>query len=90
MKLIALAFAALLAGCGTSPQMTLATEQAMVIAAGVNDEMLNAAEFTICYGASIGSIRRRFGDPERSQVWQDLCNPADDFIPSGIRGVRTQ
>jgi len=71
----------LLAGCTTSPTLTDATEQAVIIGAQINDDILDAAEFTICYGASIGSIRRRFGDPERSQVWQDLCNPADEFAP---------
>ena len=81
MRLIALTFAALLAGCSTSPQMTVATEQATAIGAALNDDILDAAEFTICYGASVGSIRRRFGDPERSDVWQALCNLKDDFAP---------
>jgi hypothetical protein len=85
MKFLVLIFAALLVGCSTSPQLTVATEQATAIGAALNDDMLNAAEFTICYGASIGSIRRRFGDPERSLVWQALCNPTEDFFPVGIQ-----
>lgn len=82
MKLIlALIFAALLAGCSSSPTLTVVTEQAAAIDARTNDDLLDTAEFINCEGASIGSIRRKFGDPERSQVWQDLCNPADDFAP---------
>lgn len=45
----------------------------------VNDEALNAAEFTICHGASIGSIRRHYGSPEKSRIWTELCNSVDAF-----------
>ena len=82
MKAIILAATvAMLAGCSTSQTIRTATERAAVHGAELNDDILNAAEFTICYGASVGSIRRRFGNPERAVVWQGLCNPEDNFTP---------
>ena len=50
-------------------------------AAEISDEALNAAEFTICRGASIGSIRCHYGEPSRARVWMDLCNSTDAFSP---------
>jgi hypothetical protein len=48
----------------------------------LNDGAVTAAEFTLCYGASVGSIRRSFGTPARAKVWTDLCNYTDDFVLS--------
>ncbi len=42
-----------------------------------NDTAVDTAKFTLCWGASIGSIRREFGsDPE---VWKLLCAQDDDL-----------
>lgn len=51
-------------------------------ASEINDEALNTAEFTICHGASVGSIRRHYGSPEKSKIWAELCNSVDDFSPN--------
>jgi len=48
----------------------------------INDEALNTAEFTICHGATVGSIRRHYGSPEKSKIWAELCNSVDDFNPN--------
>ena len=49
--------------------------------ARINDGALNAAEFVICHGASVGSIRRHYGDPEKAAIWAALCNSQDEFSP---------
>ncbi len=51
-------------------------------ASEVNDAALNTAEFTICHGASVGSVRRHYGSPEKSKIWAELCNSVDDFNPA--------
>ncbi len=50
-------------------------------AAQANDKALQAAVFTICYGASVGSVRRMFGDEAGRKIWGELCNRADKFNP---------
>lgn len=40
-------------------------------AADASDEAVKSAEFIICKGASVGSIRRAYGD--RPEVWAELC-----------------
>ena len=37
--------------------------------AEVNDEAIEAAAFTLCYAASVGSMRRSFTPEEREQLW---------------------
>lgn len=49
-------------------------------AATVNDEALNTAEWTICYAASIGAIRRKYSTPEKAKVWRELCSTGE-FSP---------
>ena len=39
--------------------------------AEVYDTAVGTAVFTLCWGASVGSIRREFGD--RPEVWSGLC-----------------
>jgi len=66
----ALMFAAFcLSGCAT---IGTAVEKG----ADANDSAVQAAEFTLCQGASVGSIRRAFGT--RPEIWRELC--ADDFV----------
>ena len=50
--------------------------------AKVNDEVLKAAEFSICNGASIGSIKRRFNTPELAKLWRELCKENQGFTPN--------
>jgi len=50
-------------------------------AAEVNDKALDAAQFTICNGASIGSIKRRFNTPELAKLWREICEEKQGFTP---------
>lgn len=50
-------------------------------ASKVNDEALKTAEFTICNGASVGSIRRRFNTPELAEIWRQVCEEQQGFKP---------
>jgi hypothetical protein len=66
----------ILSGCVLGPTIT---EQA----SDANDEAVRSAEFVLCRGASVGSIRRAFGD--RPEVWAALCKepvPAEFVRPS--------
>ena len=56
-------------------------DRAVDKAAQVSDEALNAAEFTICKGASVGSVRRHYGSPDKARIWAALCNSTDVFSP---------
>lgn len=52
-------------------KQTLATKGAEFM-----DEGLNDAEWFMCYAASVGSVRRRYGKSvERSTAWRELCEP---------------
>ena len=42
-------------------------------ASDANDKALVTAEFTVCRGASVGSVLRRYNTPELAAIWQDLC-----------------
>lgn len=61
-------------GCST-------LESALGTLADANDESLKAAEFTVCHGASVGSIRRRFNTPELAELWQKMCTEQQGFRP---------
>ena len=50
-------------------------------AASANDTAITTAEWTICRGASVGSVRRAYGDVERAEIWRKLCASSDDFSP---------
>lgn len=39
-----------------------------------NDEAVKSAVFTLCNGASIGSIKREFDTDKKLQTWRDLCD----------------
>ncbi len=41
-----------------------------------NDTAVDTAKFTLCGGASVGSIRREFGD--KPEVWKALCEQDDE------------
>jgi len=49
--------------------------------AKANDDAVTASEFTICYGASVGAIRRSFNTPERIEAWKTMCLKEDGFTP---------
>lgn len=56
------------------------TEQAVRRGADANDRAVRSAEFVLCQGASVGAIRRAYGD--RPTVWDALCRSGDDFRPT--------
>ena len=81
-----LALAALLAGCGFTPQGDAVRDAVKARGAQAYDEGLENAEWFICQAASIGSVRRRYGDSEpRLIAYRTLCE-----LPSAgsIVGVR--
>jgi len=61
-------------GCDTVPVKELANR-----GADLNDDALEAAEFTVCYGASVGSIRRKYGSSELAKIWREFCNQTDSL-----------
>jgi len=72
---LALAIATILSGCAGISSI-------VDRAANINDKALEAAEFSICQGASIGSVKRRFNTPELARLWQDFCREGQGFIPN--------
>jgi len=46
---------------------------AVVKVAEINDEALKSAEFTICNGASVGSVERRYNSKELLQARKVIC-----------------
>lgn len=53
--------------------------------ASANTEAVEASVFTICEGASVGSIRREFDTPEKVDVWKRLCSSEGVFTPNPER-----
>lgn len=60
----------LLSGCST---------QLINRGAEANDSAVNASFFTLCRGASIGSILRKFDTEEKAETWMSLCMPGSKF-----------
>jgi hypothetical protein len=73
-KLIVLLAVLILSGCAVLDPL-------IGKAAKVNDGALKAAEFSICNGASIGSVKRRFNTPELAKLWRELCEEKQGFTP---------
>jgi hypothetical protein len=63
----------LLAGCASDVMISRA--------AGANDSALDGAVFMVCNGASVGSVRRRFGTEEQAQIWRELCEQHQGWKP---------
>lgn len=74
MKNTLIACALLLSGCA-------GLETAVDRGAQANDAAVEAAKFCLCWGCSVGSIRREFGDIDRAELWQSLCKSPDGFLP---------
>ena len=73
-SLTVIIFTLAITGCST-------IESAIGRAAEVNDNALDTAHFTVCNGASIGSIRRKFNTPELAELWRKLCEEKQGFTP---------
>lgn len=50
-----------------------AIQTAVGKASSLNDEALKSSEFTICRGASVGSVLRRYNTKELADAWVRLC-----------------
>ena len=73
MKVLCILGLMTLAGCGTFDTVK---EVVAVKGAEIMDDTLNDSEWFICNGASVGSVRRRYGDSsDRSFAWRQLCEP---------------
>lgn len=70
--LIACAF--MLTGCA-------GVENVIERGAQANDSAVKSAEFVICQGASVGSIRRAYGTEDRAALWRELCATGTHFTP---------
>lgn len=47
-------------------------------AASANDKAIDSAIFGLCYGFSVGSIKRKFNTPQLIKLYNDLCDLNDD------------
>jgi len=47
--------------------------------AKIYDKTLIEAEDYLCNVASVGSIKRRYGNPERAKVYSDLCKSNENI-----------
>ena len=82
-------FVCLIFGCiMTSLTACSAMDRIVSVGAKANDQALDAAEFTICKAATVGSIRRRYGSKEQAATWRGLCDSIekDNFSPEVTGG----
>ena len=77
-KALALVFALALAGCGFTPGGgDLIRDVVNQRGAQAFDAGLANSEWFICFAASIGSVKRRYGaDPTRAEAYKNLCGGA--------------
>ena len=68
MWIVAILMSTMMTGCVPSKTELAST------GAGLMDDALDIAIWQMCFGASIGSLRREFADnQERIRAWQELC-----------------
>ena len=70
----------LLGGCGLTGRGDLTREVAKDKGAAVADQLLLNAEWWVCYGASIGSLKRRYG---QTQATADVLNAYCNIVAGG-------
>lgn len=64
-----------LAGCADKSEMALKGAQVM-------DQATDVAVWQLCYGASVGALRREFrGDTKRIEAWRTLCEGTSPMLP---------
>ena len=64
----------LLAGCGLTPQGDAVRSGIATKGAELADNALENAEWVVCFAASIGSVKRRYGvTPERAKEYSNFC-----------------
>ncbi len=70
-KMIAIIIALSLSGCASYQAGKIA-----IVSKGaeLSDEILTTAEWTVCYAASVGSIKRRYGmSVDRANLYREFC-----------------
>ena len=80
MKAIIIAAALFLGACSADAIRTTLSEGG----AKFMDQALTDAEWVLCYGASIGSVKRRYGG-SKADTYNALCKPngSDGIITDG-------
>lgn len=70
-----------LSACGLTPQGDAIREYVKETGATVADNALENAEWVICYAATVGSVKRRYGtSPESMAVYNEFCRAKDADI----------
>lgn len=78
---IAAVAALALSSCGFTPQGDLIRDAVKAKGAQAYDEGLENAEWFICYAASVGAVRRKYGrDAQTAQAYNAICAPAVDIL----------
>ena len=78
---IVLVLALFLAGCGLTPQGDFARSAIASKGAEIMDQGLANAEWFVCKGASVGSVKRRYGQSqEMAEIYKAFCRRADDQV----------
>jgi len=73
--------ALLLAGCA---EYTAISNSVKGTGAAAYDQALSDAEFVICYAASVGSVRRRYGvTQEMADTYHKLCSAEGRIVRPG-------
>lgn len=78
MRTLILVFPFLLSGCSV-------IGTAIEHAANANDTAVQSSLFTLCRGASIGSIRREFNTPEKAQTYSELCGESQQTLEKIVK-----
>jgi len=75
-KIIVIVAALFLGACGSLDAARTAFSEG---GAKVMDQALTDAEWVLCYGASIGSVKRKYGG-NKSGAYNDLCDQSSRDI----------
>lgn len=76
-----LLLALFLGACGLTPQGDFARSAIATKGADVMDEGLQNAHWFICYGASVGTIKRHYGkSQEMADIYWGFCYEENDQV----------
>lgn len=75
MKLLIIATAFLLSGCGLTPQGEAVRLAVAEYGAKIADAELENLEWALCRGITVGAFTRRYGpNPKKAEAWRTLCS----------------
>lgn len=81
MRRLSIILLILVSGCGFTSQGNLVRQGVKTYGAQAMDEGLANAEWFVCFAASVGSIRRKYGvSADRAAAYNDFC-PASQTNP---------